>query len=103
MYPVTLAISQNRPAQGAARGCQNIMGFFDGADQGENAKTWCTVIAARMYKVNAASLWTRTVLSVMVEKKAPYPSGKGEVCKTFMHQFDSDRRLIAKSLCHKEL
>ena len=24
---------------------------------------------------------------------APYPSGKGEVCKTFMHQFDSDRRL----------
>jgi hypothetical protein len=24
---------------------------------------------------------------------APYPSGKGEVCKTFMHQFESDRRL----------
>jgi len=23
------------------------MGFFDGADQGENAKTRCTVIAAR--------------------------------------------------------
>ena len=23
----------------------------------------------------------------------PYPSGKGAVCKTAMHQFDSDRRL----------
>jgi len=26
------------------------MGFFDGADQGENAKTRCTVIAARHEK-----------------------------------------------------
>ena len=43
----TLAYSRNKAAQGAARGCQNIMGFFDGADQGENAKTRCTVIAAR--------------------------------------------------------
>ena len=25
---------------------------------------------------------------------APYPSGKGVVCKTIMHQFDSDRRLL---------
>ena len=25
---------------------------------------------------------------------APYPSGKGEVCKTFMQQFDSARRLV---------
>ena len=24
---------------------------------------------------------------------APYPSGKGEVCKTFMHRFESGRRL----------
>ena len=24
---------------------------------------------------------------------APYPRGKGEVCKTFMHRFDSGRRL----------
>ena len=24
---------------------------------------------------------------------APYPSGKGAVCKTVMHQFDSDWRL----------
>jgi len=50
MYPVTLAYSQNKAAQGAARGCQNIMGFFDGADQGENAKTRCTVTAARHEK-----------------------------------------------------
>ena len=28
---------------------------------------------------------------------APYPSGKGEVCKTFMNRFDSDRRLSTKS------
>ncbi len=28
---------------------------------------------------------------------APCPSGKGEVCKTFMHQFDSGRRL---QCCH---
>src|SRR5262245_3851859 len=25
---------------------------------------------------------------------APYPSGKGEVCKTFMHRFESDRRFL---------
>ena len=25
---------------------------------------------------------------------APYPSGKGEVCKTFMHRFESGRRLF---------
>ena len=28
---------------------------------------------------------------------APYPSGKGEVCKTFMHRFESDRRLFFPS------
>ena len=50
MRSVTLAYSQNKAAQGAARGCQNIMGFFDGADQGENAKTRCTVTAARRDK-----------------------------------------------------
>jgi hypothetical protein len=26
-------------------------------------------------------------------KRARYPSGKGEVCKTFMRRFDSDPRL----------
>jgi hypothetical protein len=26
-------------------------------------------------------------------KMARYPSGKGEVCKTFMRRFDSDPRL----------
>jgi len=40
----------NKAAQGAARGCQNIMGFPDGADQGEKAKTRCTVTAARREK-----------------------------------------------------
>ena len=29
-------------------------------------------------------------------RMAPYPSGKGEVCKTFMNRFDSDRRLNRK-------
>ena len=28
-----------------------------------------------------------------VRFQAPYPRGKGEVCKTFMHRFDSGRRL----------
>ncbi len=28
---------------------------------------------------------------------APYPRGKGEVCKTFMHRFDSGRRLTARA------
>jgi hypothetical protein len=27
---------------------------------------------------------------------APYPSGKGEVCKTFMRRFESARRLRLK-------
>ena len=30
---------------------------------------------------------------------APYPRGKGEVCKTFMHRFDSGRRLCARMGC----
>jgi hypothetical protein len=29
--------NRNKAAQGAARGCQNIMGFPDGADQGEKS------------------------------------------------------------------
>src|SRR5438309_1504297 len=29
--------------------------------------------------------------------KARYPSGKGEVCKTFMRRFDSDPRLQLKA------
>jgi len=32
------------------------MGFFDGADQGENAKTWCTVKAARPRAAPSADL-----------------------------------------------
>ena len=45
------------------------------------------------------------ILSIFVEfcsdessVKAPYPRGKGEVCKTFMHRFDSDRRLVILTL-----
>ena len=33
------------------------------------------------------------VPSSLVELVAPYPSGKGEVCKTFMRRFESARRL----------
>lgn len=29
----------------------------------------------------------------MGSRSALYPSGKGQVCKTFIHRFDSDRRL----------
>src|SRR5438552_18860528 len=31
---------------------------------------------------------------------SPYPSGKGEVCKTFMHRFESDRRLLRSEHIH---
>jgi hypothetical protein len=31
--------------------------------------------------------------AVQLFKMARYPSGKGEVCKTFMRRFDSDPRL----------
>ena len=34
------------------------------------------------------------------QNRARYPSGKGEVCKTFMRRFDSDPRLQALSIAH---
>ncbi len=34
----------------------------------------------------------------MIIKMASYPSGKGLVCKTTMHRFDSDRRLYTASV-----
>ena len=34
------------------------------------------------------------VFDIVIALSAPCPSGKGEVCKTFIHQFDSDRRLL---------
>ncbi len=40
-------------------------------------------------KRSASGIVFNNVLSHM----APYPSGKGEVCKTFMSRSDSDRRL----------
>ena len=33
---------------------------------------------------------------VPIVTMAPYPSGKGEVCKTFMPRFESARRLLRK-------
>jgi hypothetical protein len=47
IYPVTLVIGRHGRT---VRGCQNIMGFSDGADQGTKAKTKCTVEAARRGK-----------------------------------------------------
>ena len=32
-------------------------------------------------------------LAIVSRNAAPYPSGKGEVCKTFMRRFESARRL----------
>jgi hypothetical protein len=43
MYSVTLVIAEIRRQRRTVRGCQNIMGFFDRADQGTKAKTRCTV------------------------------------------------------------
>ena len=36
------------------------------------------------------------MLSGLSSRGARYPSGKGEVCKTFMRRFDSDPRLHSK-------
>ena len=37
-----------------------------------------------------------------IPAKAPYPRGKGEVCKTFMHRFESGRRLFPPFLIDVE-
>ena len=37
--------------------------------------------------------WTFSARNANVVGRARYPSGKGEVCKTFMRRFDSDPRL----------
>ncbi len=37
--------------------------------------------------------WTFSGRNANVGSRARYPSGKGEVCKTFMRRFDSDPRL----------
>ncbi len=37
--------------------------------------------------------WTFFTWNANVVIRARYPSGKGEVCKTFMRRFDSDPRL----------
>jgi hypothetical protein len=34
--------------------------------------------------------------------RARYPSGKGEVCKTFMRRFDSDPRLQSFLVIHRD-
>ena len=39
--------------------------------------------------------WTFSGRNANVWSRARYPSGKGEVCKTFMRRFDSDPRLQA--------
>ena len=41
-----------------------------------------------------APRWFSITSVIMSLCLAPYPSGKGEVCKTFMHRFESDRRLL---------
>ena len=40
---------------------------------------------------------------VGIQFRARYPSGKGEVCKTFMRRFDSDPRLQSLSHLQKRL
>jgi hypothetical protein len=37
--------------------------------------------------------WTFSASGATLDFRARYPSGKGEVCKTFMRRFDSDPRL----------
>jgi hypothetical protein len=40
--------------------------------------------------------WTIPGDGANLGDKARYPSGKGEVCKTFIRRFDSDPRLHSK-------
>ena len=46
---------------------------------------WLPLAQARVY-----ALWSKNATR---RTEARYPSGKGEVCKTFMRRFDSDPRL----------
>ena len=43
--------------------------------------------------ISALRGWTIFKRGTNLSTKARYPSGKGEVCKTFMRRFDSDPRL----------
>ena len=49
-------------------------------------KQYQTIESIRCFRSPAGGGWELT-------RKAPYPSGKGEVCKTFMQRFESARRL----------
>jgi hypothetical protein len=40
--------------------------------------------------------------ATLISGRARYPSGKGEVCKTFIRRFDSDPRLQSNSLTASE-
>src|SRR5690606_27666426 len=55
--------------------------FVDTASSCYLHKSACLEAPASVY-------WLHT------NKTVPYPSGKGEVCKTFMHRFESDRHLV---------
>src|SRR5580700_2253811 len=46
-----------------------------------------------LYSQPALRRWTFSGGNANVWAEARYPSGKGEVCKTFMRRFDSDPRL----------
>ena len=45
-----------------------------------------------MFRADCAG-WTIPGDGAKLGTRARYPSGKGEVCKTFMRRFDSDPRL----------
>ena len=40
-----------------------------------------------------SSSFSRVCVNAQAPQEARYPSGKGEVCKTFMRRFDPDPRL----------
>jgi hypothetical protein len=89
-HRATAYIAGIRRHRETARGCQNIMGFFDGADQGTKVKTRCTVKAARHGKQED----TLIMELPMVINNAQKPCGGCVV--EFPHLFWQPRRC---SLC----
>jgi hypothetical protein len=50
-------------------------------------------MGAFLFCTPGAFRWTFSAYEANLGARARYPSGKGEVCKTFMREFDSHPRL----------
>jgi hypothetical protein len=60
---------------------------------GNNSVVECDLAKVEVAGSNPVSRSSFANLLEALTQKARYPSGKGEVCKTFMREFDSHPRL----------